>query len=207
MTTHTIKHITLNESERAAETLANAFYNDALIRWLIGQTDDYFNTAKALFKTWINYAVRYGIALRTENFEAIALRLKPGQTKMTMWKMLRAGMFKTPRIIGKEGLNRIQILEKAIEKAQKENIPDNNFMYCWVLGTDPLQQKKGFGGALVQATFDMAAKLAVPCYLETATGGPSESVHGKFGYKAKSIIPISHADFTLTAMIKGSSAS
>jgi hypothetical protein len=198
---HGIYSINIDETKQAAVTLASAFQSDTMIQWLVGDSHEPQQLATDLFETWVNYTVRYGIALRTENFESIALRLKPGQSKLTLWKMFRSGMFKTPKIIGKHGLGRLESLSKALEKARNTNMKKQLFLYCWVLGTHKEKQHQGFGKSLVQETFKIARNQGVPCYLETVTGCQSEGVHAKFGYEKKSIISIPDANFTMTAMV------
>ena len=51
------------------------------MQWLAVIPEDYGRNGQALFETWVNYGIRYGVALRTEHFEAVTIRRKPGGVK------------------------------------------------------------------------------------------------------------------------------
>ncbi|MBA3535353.1 MAG: hypothetical protein H0T84_01900, partial [Tatlockia sp.] len=100
-----------NEIEQAAITLFYAFENDPLILWIFGDKQSYKAKAIPLFKTWVKYCVLYGLALRTENFESVGLRKKPGDLNLGFWRVIRSGMYKNPRILGEAGFKRLMDLE------------------------------------------------------------------------------------------------
>ncbi len=89
-------NFTLKDIPRAAYTLFRAFEHDPLMMWIFGSKQAYENKGLELFKTWVKYCVLYGTVIRTNNFESVAIRRKPGDTKLRLWRILRSGMYKNP---------------------------------------------------------------------------------------------------------------
>lgn len=193
--------IAATEIFRAAETLTKAFKNDTMMQWLLETPEEYDLKAHALFETWIKYCVLYGVALRTENFESIALRRKPGDIRLSFWRILRSGMTQLPKILGKDGMKRLNHLGKACDKAKKRTMGNQKFWHCWVLGTAPEKQRQDYGRAMMDATFALAKADKIPCYLETATNGPAQKVHGHVGYQVLESFIIPNSNLNMTTMI------
>lgn len=203
---HAVREIALPEIEAAAKTLSSAFINDPLMLWIFGDQESYHTKSIACFKTWVKYCVLYGKAFRTENFESIALRKCPYDAKLTFWHMLRAGMLKTPNILGKQAFKRLMLFDEASTKARQSNLGKQTFWYCWMLGTQPHYQRQGFANQLVKFTFDLARQEKLPCYLETASED-SKNVHLKCGYKLLSKFILPDTDIKVFTMIKENNSS
>jgi ribosomal protein S18 acetylase RimI-like enzyme len=199
--TITVKNIIYSEVDQASETLYQAFKSDKMMQWLFVNKENYDNNAKALFKTWLQYGIRYGVALRTEQYEAIAIRRKPGDTKFGFWRMLRSGMLKTPKLLSKEGMKRLEILGRFCSQAVTEYMPNQLFWHCWVLGTLPEKQKQGFARALMNKTFELAANDNLPCYLETVAGSAAENVHKHVGYKPVTTFVLPECEIKIATML------
>lgn len=197
-----VHHITANETGQAATSLHEAFRNNLMMQWLAVTPENYEKNGKALFETWLNYGARYGMALRTENFESIAIRRKPGDIKFSIWRMLRSGMFSTPKLLGREGMKRLESLGKLCDKAKIDNMATQKFWHCWVLGTRPDKQKQGFGRQLMNYTFKVAEQDGLPCYLETVQASDEAAVHSHVGYKVLSTIELLDSDFKLATMLR-----
>lgn len=194
--------IKLNEVHTAAKTLSQAFETDPLMHWLFADDTKYQNLATDLFATWVNYGIRYGMALRTENFESVAIRRRPGDTTFSLWRLLRSGMLKTPRLIGQEGMKKLEKLEHAAVEIRKKTMQQQSFWYCWMLGTLPQKQHHGFGQTLMQATFAKAATDNLPCYLEALTDSKAQAVHERAGYQPLTTFAVPESELRLTAMLR-----
>lgn len=192
--------ITFSEVDQAAETLFLAFHKDALMTWLMGGEDNYQSNAKPLIATWITYCIRYGIAIRTEGFEAVALRRKPGDIKFTFWRMLRSGMLKTPKYLDKAGMKRLEIMDQLVRSLKQESMDRGSFVHCWVMGTRPDKQRQGYGRLLMNYTFDWARKLGLPCCLETVTQSTAEQTHENVGYQLLKSAPLADSGLQLSIM-------
>ncbi|MDF1654438.1 MAG: hypothetical protein P1U34_04925 [Coxiellaceae bacterium] len=196
--------IKLKETTQAAETLFQAFRDDKFMQWVFISQENYNKNAKAAFETWVRYGVRYGIAMRTQNFESIAIRRKPGDTTFSLWKMFRSGMLITPKLLGKEGMKRMDAFDKASIKIRNDYMRSKPFLYCWILGTLPIKQGQGFGRQLMKATFEMAERDDLACYLETVSDSNSSEVHTHIGYQLITAFSVPNCKTQMIAMIKSS---
>lgn len=115
--------------------------------------------------------------------------------------MFRSGMLSTPSILGKQGFKRLMQLDDLVVKERKKNMGLQQYWYCWMLGTQPEYQSKGWGKALMQHTFNIAEATLLPCYLETASES-AKQVHIKNGYKLLSELILPESDVLLTSMIR-----
>jgi len=190
-----------SEIDRAVETIFAAFINDPVMLWLFGGVDGYHQHARFAIKTWVRWSMLYGLAIATDNCEAVALRRKPGKQEFTFWGMLRTGMFLYPRVLGKKIFGRIIELGKIIEAEQARNMGKQKFWYCWVLAVKPDKQGQGYGKALMQYTFDLARCDNLPCYLETATP-VNLQIHGHNGFELVSQQQITDSDVMLYSMLR-----
>jgi GNAT superfamily N-acetyltransferase len=198
-----VNNIKLDEVRNAAITLFHAFKEDPLITWIFQDKKLYEEKAVELFETWVKYCVLYGKGIKTNDFKSIALRKKPGDLKLPIWRLFRSGMFKTPSILGKEAFKRLIEFDKLSSLEKQKNMGKQLFWYCWVLGTDPKYQHRGYGGALMEYTFEMAKQDQLPCYLETASE-TSMQLHLHKGYKLLSKFTLPHSDINIYAMLRES---
>lgn len=195
-----IYQIQKQDIPKAAETLKLAFADDPLISWIFGSKEHFLANSQDLIETWVRYCVYYGLAYRTEQFESVSLRKLPGDVKSSLWKMFRAGMLKTPRIMGKEAFHRLMYFDDLSIRYKKKLMAKRLFLYCWQLGTKPQYQHQGFGRLLMDKTFAMAKKFNVPCYLETASKA-SKKIHERAGYQILDEILLPDSQIQITMML------
>jgi len=69
-----------------------------------------------------------------------------------------------------------------------------------MIGTAPNFQKQGFGGAIMNGTFNYAQARKVPCYLEVVSE-QSKIVHLKKGYKILTEFDLPDSLITVTTML------
>ena len=177
-----VLNITLKDIPQAAYTLFRAFEYDPLMMWIFGNKQAYENKGLELFKTWVKYCVLYGTAIRTSNFESVAIRKKPGDTKLRLWRILRSGMYNNPKILGEAGFKRLMEFDKLTSKERTNHLGKQPFWYCWMTGTKPEFQRKGYGQTLAEYTFTLAKECHFPCYLETSNKN-SVQVHLRNRYE------------------------
>ena len=173
--------ITMNEVERATQTLIAAFEEDDYIRFVCGTGESSIPRKHAFFSSIIKYCIRYGKAYRTANFESVACRKLPGDTRFTLWRMFRSGMLKLPAVLGKEKFSQFLCVSEKLDELVARQMAGRNYLYCLTLGTQPDKQRQGFGGQVMRETFDFARSLGVPCYLPTFTLS-ALSAHQHNGY-------------------------
>ncbi len=196
-----ISEINKREIDEASAILFHAFREDPLMQWVYNHQEFYETRGSAIFRTWVKYCMLYGKAFKTENLEAVALRKKPGDEKLTFWRLLRSGMLSTPSILGKEAFNRLMEFDSLMFQERKKNMGERLYWYCWMLGTKPEHQNKGFANALMKYTFDMAKQSKLPCYLETSSEF-AKSVHMKNGFIILSEMKLPSSPITITSMLR-----
>lgn len=99
--TTTITRMAAPQTGDAGAVLARAFYDDPLLGWVI--PDDRTRLRKL---KWLETAgVRYGhrlseVYVTAGNVEGSAVWLSPGQTKMTLLRMIAVGLIAAPLRLG-----------------------------------------------------------------------------------------------------------
>ena len=92
--------------------------------------------------------------------------LPPDRHEMTFWRMLRTGMLRTPRILGRSAFGRLNKASKALDAARARLMPPEAD-YLWILGVDPAHQGRGQGAATIAHGLARADAAHRPVYLET----------------------------------------
>lgn len=197
----TVITLTLKDIDPAAKTLFDAFAQDPMLLWMFEDEKGYQEKALWAFKSWTKWAILYGLAIATPDFEAVALRKKPGHHQFTFWNLLRSGMLLSKKNCGDQVFNNMMALDKILEKEQQKNMGDSPYWYCWLIGTQTSQQGLGHAKKLMQYTFDVASAQQLPCYLETASE-KSFHVHEQQGYKLCSKVQIPNSQVYLYSMVK-----
>jgi len=176
--------IRLNEVDRASETLIAAFKDDPFMDWAVPLDMAHHKRCQTV-ATWVRYCVRYGIALRTENFEAVALRKKPNDKGISFFRALRSGMLKMPRLMGKAYYDRLMLMDELTEEEIKRQMDNQPYLYCWMLGSLPEARGQGFAKALVKHTRALYDGV-YPNYLITSSES-ARSYHKHNGFKELTI--------------------
>jgi len=155
---------------RAVDSLARAFGKDPM--WSTIVPDDAVRT-EALRPIWdalIGFATAYGAAYTTPEGAGAACWVAPGNTRTTVWKLVRTGMA-LPRAmmrLPKDARERFFAMMRFIDRQHGELMTGRHW-YLWALGVAPEAQRRGIGGALLEPVLVHADADDVPCYLETQT--------------------------------------
>jgi ribosomal protein S18 acetylase RimI-like enzyme len=114
----------------------------------------------------LQYTIMFGTAYTLPLTEGVICWLHPGQTDVTIGRVIRSGLYMLPRWMGLSAYLRFNSYLKLSERLRKENTPDK-FWYLWVIGVDPSCQGKGIGGKLIRPILERADAEGAACYLET----------------------------------------
>lgn len=159
--------LTASDDDMAAELLARAFHTDPMMIYLVPDEPSRGRRTQPFFIATIRYARHYGIAELAANRNAVAMWLTPGNTTITIGRMLRAGGLLAPRKLGLSGMGRLNALASHGDKLHKQAISGEHW-YLMTIGVDPGQQRSGVGGRLLSVGLRRAEADGLPCYLETA---------------------------------------
>ncbi|MGD2041509.1 MAG: GNAT family N-acetyltransferase, partial [Anaerolineae bacterium] len=108
----------------------------------------------------------------TPAVEGAACWLSPGNTEITLWRILRTGLGLQRAVASFKPQARKEFLAVLayMDKIHKREAPGPHW-YLWALGVEPGHQGQGIGSRLIQPVLARADKDGVPCYLETQTEG------------------------------------
>lgn len=178
-------------------TLAEAFANDPLLEILAPDPARRVKLGQPMMDILLAYGMRYGRVWANDDASAVAIWLNPESGPMTMPRMLRAGMWRAPFILGLEGMGRMSKSMSATESFHKQ--VHGRHWYLMTVGTRTARQGQGLGSQLVEMGTSRADEAGVPCYLETGTDS-NIAFYRKRGFEI-----IGQADcfgHTLTGMIR-----
>ncbi|MFC1552702.1 GNAT family N-acetyltransferase [Candidatus Latescibacterota bacterium] len=192
-----------NRQRLAADVLTRAFMDDPMHCVVIPDEDERRRSFNLLWNALIIYSLRYGDVHTTEGTEGVACWLTPGNTSVSLWRVIRTS-FEIPRAVMRfkpDSRKRLMTLLNFIEKKHEKLIRCPHW-YLWALGVDPDHLGKGIGGKLLDTAIDLAERENIPLYLETETEG-NVSFYMKHGFQV--IDESSHLDSSvrLWYMLRG----
>lgn len=114
----------------------------------------------------LRYCSLYGLAYTLPDATGLACWLPPGQTKITMGRIIRSGLIAMPLAFGLAAYRRFDSYMGFSGRLRKEHAPESCW-YLWVLGVAPRRQGRGIGGRLMKPVLDEADSSGQTCYLET----------------------------------------
>jgi ribosomal protein S18 acetylase RimI-like enzyme len=152
----------------AARALALAFFDDPFWRYVEPDDAERERQLHQWFPLAVRYAKRYGTVDAHGDGEVIgaALWLPPGKQEMTWWRMVRTGMLRTGRILGRRATRRLTSASHALDAARARRMPPGS-EYLWILGVDPAHQGRGQGGATIGIGLGRTDAARSVAYLET----------------------------------------
>ena len=186
-----------SQQRAAALTLAEAFSGDPLLKILAPDPARRAKLGPPMMGVLLAYGLRYGHVWANEDASAVAIWLQPESGPMTMPRMLRAGMWRAPFMLGLDGVSRMSKAMSATEGFHKQ--VHGPHWYLMTVGTMTARQGQGLGSTLVELGTSRADAAGVPCYLETGTDS-NIAFYRKRGFEV-----IGQADcygHTLTGMVR-----
>ena len=146
--------------------LARAFHDDPLYRAVLPEEDKRRKLLFWLYDKMLRYCFLYGTMHTLPSLEGAACWLPPGQTELTIGRILRSGLIGMPLRMGPAAYMRFSAYIDCSSELRRQNSPDT-YWYLWVLGVDPPHQGQGVGGRLIRPVLEQADASGTACYLET----------------------------------------
>lgn len=173
-----------SDADRIAETLANAFFDDPLMLFLIGDVERRPTAMRKLFALLFRMALPHGACDVTSGYEAAALWLPPGAWHIPVWTyVVHAGAFLS--IFGPAGCFRVL---KAMDFIEARH-PKTPHVYLQAIGTDPAYQGKGYGAVVMRRRLAEVDALGLPAYLESSKAS-NIPIYQSFGFEVTGEIAI-----------------
>lgn len=159
-----------SQKAQAGQMLARAFLVDPAYTALFPNEAERAPALQRLFGAVVGYSLVYGLVHTTPAVEGAACWLSPGNTEITLWRMLRTGLGLQRAVARFNPQARQEFLAALayMDEIHKRKAPGPHW-YLWALGVDPDCQGQGVGSRLLQPVLAQADREGVPCYLETQT--------------------------------------
>ncbi len=159
-----------SQKAQAAQMLARAFLVDPAYAALFPDEAEREQALQRLFGAVIGYSLVYGLVHTTPAVEGAACWLSPGNTEITLWRILRTGLALQRAVASFKPKARREFLAALayMDEIHKRGAPGPHW-YLWAVGVEPGCQGQGIGSRLIQPVLVQADKDGVPCYLETQT--------------------------------------
>ena len=183
---------------RANITLARAFQNDPMMRYLMPDDRERAKTLPWFLGTVVRYCHLYGEVHTTPGEDAVACWLTPGNTSVTPGRIFRAGGALTPLKLGLSGFGRLMALQAYLDKERARNASEPHY-YLYLLGVDPLSQGKGLGRRLLKPMLGRADREGRACYLETQNE-KNIAVYSKVGFEVVRVGQVAKTDLSVYSL-------
>jgi GNAT superfamily N-acetyltransferase len=194
---NSVRPATSADRSRLADSLASAFSEDPLFRWIagVGPTTSVKPKMRTLFDTFLklDLARPDHLVFTDEQALGAAIWKSPNKWKLPTADMLRAlpamlAAFRarTPRMI---------TALSAIEKVH----PKEEHYYLEVLGTEQGKQSRGIGSAVIRHMLDRCDAEGMPAYLESSNP-KNVPFYARHGFDTTAEILVGKGAPTVTAM-------
>jgi ribosomal protein S18 acetylase RimI-like enzyme len=152
----------------AAESLARAFYNDPLQKYVFPDAAERAAKSPAHFAPLLKYGMLFGEVLTTSGKPlGAAVWLPPETWEVTPERAAAAGLDDLPNILGEEAAQRFFSALEAVEPFHHRDVSPAHW-YVMVVGVSPEARGQGLGRTLLEPIMNRADAEGLPCYLETA---------------------------------------
>lgn len=169
------------EASRAAATLARAFYDDPVVRFVHPYDTGRERWLRVVFGVMVRFCQLYGRAEEVEDFRGVGLWVAPERGHTTVWHYLRANGaalgLHSPLPVLRRGVRFL-----AGSEASQRRCVRGPRWYLPYLGVDPAAQGRGLGTRLLRPVLDEADRAGLPCCLEAPTER-SRRFYERFGFR------------------------
>lgn len=146
-----------------------------------------------------NYALMFGECHATEDERGVALWLLPNATRMTPWRMFRAGMMTAPFQLGLRDFEAFAAFAKHTDQIHRKALPEPHY-YLFALGVRSDAQGGGVGSHLIHAMLKRESRHAKPIYLETQSPN-NVGLYERLGFEVVSDTAVPGVDLRNWGMV------
>ncbi len=169
------------QASRGGVLLAQAFHRDPLYTLILPDEDRRRHALGWMFDRVVRYALWYGVVYTTPSVEGVACWLPPGQTTLTLPRVVRSGLVASPLKLGLAAYRQFGMYMHYTDRWHEQYAPPSHW-YLWAIGVDPACQGQGIGSQLLQPILTQADAEGTACYLETETEA-NVRFYTKHGFK------------------------
>ena len=189
----TIRRAIAADRRELADTLARAFHDDPVWTWLFPDEARRADRNLRVFAAYLRDGLKVGEVYTTPERSAAALWKPPGK-----WKLSNAALLRSlPDLLRAFGRRLPASLE--IERKVEAVHPHEPHWYLAMLGTDPVAQGQGIGGALITRITDRCDVEGLPAYLESSKQA-NVPYYERFGFRVTGETQLGHDGPTIWFM-------
>jgi ribosomal protein S18 acetylase RimI-like enzyme len=192
-----VRQVRRGEVDAAAATLARAFDEDPVMRWMFGDAATLRAGLPRMFGTMIR---RFHLHHHATELVAgaggplgVATWDPPGRWRTPWWRTVWA----VPSLL-RAMQGRVEAGQAVISAIDAVH-PDEPHWYLAYLGTEPTAQRQGIGGRLLRSRLAVCDAEAMPAYLESSNEA-NVPYYRSFGFEVTREIVVPDGGPTLWAM-------
>ena len=189
--------------KKAIHVAGSAFQDDPVTIFTYPDERERKEKVQYGFYMTYKYGIKHGLTYATsKDLEGITIWLPPDKTYLSIWSMMRYGMFHTMRKVGLkiEAIKRIMAIFNYEEERHKELVPYDHW-YFQNIAVKPKEQGKGFGGLLISTMIKTIESEGLPIYVETNTE-KAMSIYQKYDFEILEYGIIPDTDVPLWCMLR-----
>lgn len=172
----TVKNVTAADIASTSLVLARAFADDPVKLHLVGGKELPPERTASFFRVMQTVQLPHGHVYTTDDHAATALWAPPGQWKIPFRTIARhSGTFL--KLYGWRFLPNLTVLAD-----MEKHHPAEPHYYLEIIGTDPAQQGRGLGTALIDPMVERADREGVGMYLESSKES-NVPYYSRFGFR------------------------
>lgn len=178
----------------AADSLAEAFFEDALVRRIC--PDEAFRrwAVTPVFRFSAGMAVKAGEAWATSpQMEGVALWLYSEKMICPPWRWLALGGYNIRFHLTAQGYRELTRVSDRIDRA-RDTVAPGRFLYLSCLGVRQEYRRQGLARALVEDRVKNAVKEGLPTVVETNTPG-ALAFYQSIGFRVKTTFQVADMEY------------
>ena len=154
-----------------------------------------------MLRVGLRHGLRYGVVDTLENGGAVAIWLHSEGSRMSAWRMVRAGVLAAGLAMGCGNSRRVLKFLRFIGKARDISIAEPHW-YLLSLAVSPERQGAGVGRALLRHGLGRAKAQGLACFLET-TKERNVKLYERYGFKVSHRAPLPNGGPVVWSMVAG----
>jgi ribosomal protein S18 acetylase RimI-like enzyme len=172
-----VRAATVAETERLAAALADAFYEDPVIGWLMPNPRTRPRRLALFFRQELrDVIVPRGIAWTTDGLGGAALTLPPDRWRAPPAALVRGA----PGFVRMFGV-RLPLALGLLTRMESRHLREPHHYFPYI-GVETAGQGQGLGTRLMRPTLDECDRTGLPAYLE-ATSESNQALYERLGFR------------------------
>ena len=163
-----IQSLAPSQVDATGAMLARAFQHDPGMCHVLPGEAEREKKLPWLMSRAVQFGHLFGEAyVTTQQPGGCAIWLKPGATDVSTDQLMKAGFAMAPIKLGFQAIDRFNRIVQHFGAIRKTAARGPHW-YLMMLGVDPVRQRQGLAGHLLQPVLTRADEARLPCLLETA---------------------------------------